>query len=198
MKIAVGPVAKYAGLATVVVEWSALFLYYVVNPIYFGHQYPISYFATLPVTKWVFTVGYVLAALCFWVFVKHYLRRHYAVPLGVFGISLSLFACTGIFPFDFSDALSLCVHSILAASAGLLFLLGMYLFARKASDRRVYFVTNMSVIMSLIFSILFILQPQTSPYVFLFEVSSWLALQLWTIWISFYTYRKNGIKKSTP
>ena len=182
--------AKYAGLATVAVEWSALALYYFKMPAYFGTQYPISYFATISETQWIFTTCYVLAAICFWIFVRHYLARHYTTPLVIFGVSLFLFACTGLYPFDFTDKLSTGIHSLLASSSGLLFLAGMYLLARKANDRYLYKITTTAALLSFVLSILFLLQPKTSQLVFIFETGSWLVLQIWTIWISFYTYRR--------
>lgn len=183
-------IAKYAGLATVVVEWSALLLYYLKMPLYFGSQYPISYFATLPETKWVFTTCYVLAAICFWIFARHHLTKHYTVPLKVFGISLLLFACTGLYPFDFADGWSVGVHSVLAGTSGTLFLVGMYLLAKKANDRILYRVTVASVILSFILSMVFMVLPKTSVLIFTFEAGSWLVLQIWTIWISFHTNKK--------
>ncbi len=182
--------AKYAGLATTAIEWSALLVYYVKQPVYFGVQYPISHYGTLPETKWVFTSCYVLAAICFWLFAKHHLVKYFDVPLKIFGVSLILFACTGLYPFDFTDKISTVIHSFLAASSGTLFLTGMYILAKKAKDVYLYRITTVAVSLSFIFSVIFLLLPKTSQLVFTFEASSWLVLQLWTIWLSFYTHKK--------
>lgn len=190
MPVKLEQIAKYAGLATTAVEWSALTIYYIKQPLYFGNSYPISYYATLQETKWVFTGCYVLAAICFWVFARHYLTKHYTVPLGVFGAALFLFACTGLYPFDFDDKVSTAIHSLLAISSGILFLVGMYILAKRAKDTYLYNITTIAVSLSFTFSVIFLLLPKTSQLVFIFEAGSWLVLQLWTIWISFYTYKK--------
>jgi hypothetical protein len=106
--------AKYAGIATVGVEWSALVLYYLRMPGYFGGQYPISYFATLPQTHVIFATCYVLAAICCWIFTKHHLGKHFRVPTNVFGVSLGLFAAMALFPVDFDNSLIFTVHSMFA------------------------------------------------------------------------------------
>lgn len=182
--------AKYAGIATVGIEWAALLLYYLKMPVYFGSQYPISYFATLSETKWVFTICYILAAISFWIFVRHYLAKYYIVPLQIFGISLFLFACTGLYPFDFSDNMSVGVHTLLASLSGILFLVGMCLLAKRTGDRYLFVITITAAVLSFLLSIIFVLLPKTSPLIFAFESGSWMILQIWTIWISFYTRKK--------
>lgn len=192
MSVRLEQFAKYAGIATTVIEWSALLLYFIKQPIYFGLQYPISHYATLAETRWVFVGCYVLAALCFWIFARHYLVKHYTVPLRLFGISLFLFACTGLFPFDFTDAVSTAIHSLLAAISGMTFLIGMVILARRANDGHLFRVTIGAVLFSFTFSLIFLLLPKESQLIFTFEAASWLVLQLWTIWISFYTFKKNA------
>lgn len=75
MSVRLEQIARYAGIATTGIEWSALLLYYLKQPVYFGSQYPISYYATLPETRWIFTGCYVFAAVCFWIFARYYLIK---------------------------------------------------------------------------------------------------------------------------
>ena len=158
--------------------------YYLKQPLYFGGKYPISYFATLPETRWVFSLCYVLAAISFWIFTKHHLNRHYVVPTKTFGISLMLFAGTGLVPVDFNNTLSLAVHSALALSSGLLFLAGMYLMAKKSDDPKLFKGTITAIILSFGLTLAFLASPKGSHLIFSFEVGSWLMLQLWTIWVT--------------
>lgn len=185
--------AKYAGLATVAVEWSALIIYYLKMPLYFGGKYPISYFATLPETKWAFSICYVVAALCFWIFAKHHLAKYYRIPLKIFGISMILFAVTGLFPYNPNDTTSIVTHSVLALSSGLLFLTGMYLLAKNANDKILSRITLLAIVLSFGLTVAFLLSPSDSILIFTFEAGSWLILQLWMIWISFYTHRRKAL-----
>lgn len=182
-------IAKYSGLATVAIEWSALIIYYLKKPLYFGGKYPISYFATIPETKWVFSVCYVLAAFCFWIFARHHLTKYYRVPLKIFGISMILFVGTGLFPYDSSDTTSVIIHSGMALTSGFLFLAGMYLLAKHAQDRMLFKVTLIAIVLSLGLTIALLLSSAESDLIFTFEAGSWLVLQLWMVWISFYSHK---------
>ncbi|HET9411636.1 MAG TPA: DUF998 domain-containing protein [Candidatus Saccharimonadales bacterium] len=183
--------AKYAGLATVAVEWSALLIYYLQMPLYFGWKYPISFFATLPETRWAFSACYTLAAICFWIFTKHHLAKYFTVPLKIFAVSLTLFAATGLLPYNPDDTASVVAHVSVALSSGLLFLVGMFVLAKKSQDRQVQTVTYAAILLSFALTMLFLLSPKESHLIFAFEAGSWLMLQLWTIWISFYVHKKN-------
>lgn len=189
-------VAKYAGFATVGIEWSALLFYYLKMPQYFGNMYPISHFATLPETRWVFTICYVLAAISFWIFTRHHLSRHYTIPTKTFGVSLLLLAGTGLFPFDYANTASLAIHTCLALSSGVLFIAGIYIMAKNSNDQLLFNVSLLTIIFSFMLTVAFLLSPKESPLVFAFEAISWLMLQLWTIWISFYIRRNEKVRNS--
>lgn len=186
-------IAKYAGFITVAIEWSALLMYYLRMPLYFGGMYPISYFATLPETRWVFTLCYVLAALSFWIFAKHYLAKYYRVPLRIFAVSLVLFAGVGLFPYDPHNFVSDTIHSGLVLLSGMLFLVGMLRIALHAKDNSIFTVTMTAAALSFILACSFLLTPKDGPFVFPLEAASWLVLQLWTIWISVYVRRHSRI-----
>ena len=186
MKLNVEAVAKYAGLATVAIEWSALLIYYLEMPLQFGGKQPISYFATIPETRWAFTACYVFAAISFWIFVKHHLAKYYRIPLKIFGISLVLFAGVGLFPYDPNDSTSTFIHAALALLSGLLFVIGMFLIAIRTKDKLLSITTFVSCLTSTTLTIAFLLVSRDSRLVFSLEAGSWLVLQLWTIWLTFY------------
>lgn len=186
--------AKYAGLATVAVEWSALTIYYLKAPLYLDGRHPISFFATLDETRWAFTVCYVLAAIFYWIFTKHHLAKYYKMPLKIFGISLLLFAATGLFPYDPENTVSLIIHTAMALSSSLLFAIGMYLFAKHASDKLLSNMTLTAIVFSVSLIIAFLLSPAESNLIFAFEAGSWFVIQLWVIWVSFYVHKRKRLE----
>jgi hypothetical protein len=185
--------AKYAGLATVVIEWAALLFYYLQLPLYFGGSHPISYFATVPQTRATFSICYTLAGIAFWIFAKHHLNKHFDMPLRVFGISMIFFIGMALFPFNPSSLASLLIHSSLTYSCAGLFLAGMYLTAKRSNDERLFRVTIAAIILNILLSIAFATAPAASNLVFSFEAGSWLVVQLWIIWLSFYLHNKKSV-----
>lgn len=196
MKLNIESIAKYAGLATVAVEWSALAVYFLKMPLYFGGKYPISYFATMPETRWAFTICYVLAAVFFWIFIKHHLAKYYRIPLKIFGLSLLLFAGVGLFPYEPTSFVSSLIHTILALSSGLLFVIGMLLVAKHTTDKTLARITTLSSAISFALTVAFLLVPKDSHLVFSLEAGSWLVLQLWTIWVTLYVRKHDKTQTS--
>lgn len=190
--------AQFAGIATTVIEWAALLIYYLQVPLYFGGQYPISYFATLPQTKIVFSVCYTVAAICFWIFVRHHVSKHYRVPIKIFGISMALLIGVALFPFDPNNAFSNAVHSILAYGSGLTFLAGVVVMAVHADDRFFTRVSMIAAVLSTGLTIAFAAIPPGSDLLFAFEAGSWLVWQVWTIWVTYYIYRNKPNTDSAP
>src|SRR5258706_6802494 len=121
--------AKYAGIATIGVEWLALLLYYITLPSYFGGQYPISYYASLPQTKFIFTICYTLAGIFFWIFVRHHLHKLYRAPVKIIGLSMILFVGMALVPYNPDNATSDLIHRTFAWSSGALFIAGLYIMA---------------------------------------------------------------------
>jgi len=187
--------AKYAGIATVSVEWLALLLYYLQRPEYFGGKYPISYFATLPQTRFIFSICYTLAGIFFWIFIRHHLHRYYRAPITLFTLSMVLFLALAIVPYDPANHLSSTIHSTLGYSSSIFFAVGMYLMAKNAHNKTVHRVTMLALLSSLLLLFAFTQAPKNSNLVFAFEAGSWLVWQLWIIWISFYSYKNSSIKK---
>jgi len=186
--------AKYAGIATVSVEWLALLLYYSKMPAYFGGEYPISYFAYLPQTRLVFNICYTLAGIFFWIFIRYHLHKHYPTPLKILGLSMLFFIGLALFPFDPNNRTSDLIHSLLGMISALLFVIGFYFMARKVKDRLVYRGTITMIIMSLTLFIAFIVSPKNSSLNFIFEAGSWLIIQIWVLWITFYTHKNPLLK----
>src|SRR5260221_644045 len=127
--------AKYAGIATVCVEWLALLFYYIQMPSYFGGQYPISYFASLPQTRLVFNICYTLASIFFWIFIRHHLHKYYRAPIKLFSLAMILFVGLALVPFNPGNPVSNSIHSALGFSSGILFLSGLYIMARNAKNK---------------------------------------------------------------
>ena len=187
--------AKYAGIATVCVEWLALLLYYLQMPSYFGGKYPISYFATVPETRLVFNICYTLAGLCFWIFIRHHLHKYYRAPIKIFAWSMLLFVGLALIPFNPANTASNIIHSTLGWSSAFLFALGMYVMARNSQNKYVHRSSLIAVIMSTILIVAFALSPKDSHFLFAFEAGSWLVWQIWILWISYYSYKHNSLKK---
>jgi hypothetical protein len=180
--------AKYAGIATVSVEWLALLLYYIRMPSYFGGKYPMSYFATLPQTKLIFTLCNTLTGLFFWIFVAYHLHKYYHVPCKIFAWSMTLFVCVAVIPFHPENSASSIIHGTLAWSAAILFVLGMYILARDSNNKYVYRTSIFAIILSIMLIVAYAISPKESHLIFAFEAGSWFVWQIWTLWISYYSF----------
>lgn len=183
--------AKYAGIATVSVEWLALLLYYIQMPSYFGGQYPISHFASLPETKLIFTICYVLAGTFFWIFLRHHIHNYYRVPIKLFTWSMILFVGLAITPYDPHNSVSNTIHVLLAQSSAILFVVGMYKLAKHANNKPVTYGTFIAILASLGLLIAFLMSPKESPLIFALEAGSWFVWQIWVLWISYYSFKNN-------
>lgn len=186
--------AKYAGIATVAIEWSALLAYYLLMPAYFGNKYPISYFDYLPQTRLVFNICYTLAGIFFWIFIKHHLHKHYPVPLKILGLSMLFFIGLALFPFNPNNPTNDLIHSSLGMISAILLIIGLSIMTKTVKDRIVYRGTMIMLVCSLILFAAFLVSPKQSNLIFAFEAGSWLVLQLWVFWISFYTIKNPLLK----
>lgn len=182
--------ARYGGFVAMGFEWSALLLFYLLAPEYFSGQYPISYFATLPQTQFIFTLCYLGAAFSFWIFANHHLKKHYQTPIKIFAVSMLAFVGLAVFPYNPAEAFSARVHIILAQLTFVSFYVGMILMARLSDEKRFRFITYATVLLSTALMAGFILGPKNSPFILFFEATSWLVCQLWIIWISWRAFNK--------
>lgn len=171
-------------------EWLALTLYYLRAPVYFSGEYPVSYFATLPETRIIFSICYLGAAVCFWIFVNHHLKNHYKTPLKIFAYSMVTFAAVALIPYNPDSALSLLVHNVLVQSSFVAFWLGMFLLGKHSQDRRFKIISYAATLLSFGLMLGFVLVPEASRLTLFFELSSWLVCQLWIIWLSIRAYKK--------
>lgn len=183
--------ARYGALTAVAIEWLSVLGFYISNPANFSGQYPLSYFATIPQTRPIFSICYTLAALSFWIFVKCHLSKHYQTPTKIFTASMLGFAAVAIVPFSFDDPVSSTIHNLSTLFFTVTFVTGMYLMSRSNSDSRVKLASGAMAAVSTIFVVLFWFVQKDSNLVLLFEAGSGLACQLWMIWISFHAFKKS-------
>lgn len=182
--------ARYGALVAVTIEWLSVLGFYFSNPSYFNGQYPLSYFATVPQTRYIFSICYTLAALSFWIFMKYHLNRHYRTPTRTFTLSMLGFAAVAITPFSFDDPVSSTIHNLLALFFTVTFIGGMYLMSWRNPDKQLKIASSMAATLSAILLLLFIFLQKDSYLVLLFEAGTGLTCQLWMIWISFHARNK--------
>lgn len=182
--------ARYGGVVAVFFELFALLLFYLHQPSAFNGNLPISYFATLPQTRVMFTLFYVIAALSFWIFAKHHLSRHYRTPLKIFAFSMIGFAAMAITPFDPNNTVSNVLHTIFSMSSFGAFLAGMYVMAKNNLDRQFRYITFAAVVLSGILIVSFRFVPQDSHLIMPLEAGAWFVCQVWMVWVSLVSYRK--------
>lgn len=190
MKRNIRSLAKFGAIAAVLIEWLSVVGFYLANPSSFNGEQPLSYFATLPQTRIIFSLCYTLAALSFWVFVRYHLRKHYIVPMQTFTLSMLSFAAMAIVPFTFNNPVTATIHNFLAFSFTALFILGIFLMARHNPDKQLRTVSIASAILSTICLALFLAVQKDSQYVLVFEAGSGFICELWMIWISFHSFKK--------
>jgi hypothetical protein len=182
--------ARYGALTAVAIEWLSLLGFYILNPANFSGQYPLSYFATIPQTRLIFSVCYTLAALSFWIFVKHHLSKHYQTPTKIFMLSMLGFAAVAVIPFHFDNPVTLLAHNISALFFSVTFIIGMYLMSWNNSDAQVKIVSGATATISTILLVLFLFSQKDSQLILMLEAGSGLACQLWMVWISLHALKK--------
>jgi hypothetical protein len=182
--------ARYGALTAVAIEWLSLLGFYLSNPTNFSGDYPLSYFATIPQTRVIFSLCYTLAALSFWIFVKYHLSKHYQTPTQLFALSMLGFAAIAIVPFSFDDAVTATIHNLLALFFSVTFIAGMYAFSRANSEEQLKLVSRYAAVVGTVLLLLFLFSQKGSHLVLVYEAGCGLVCQLWMVWISFRTFRK--------
>ena len=109
-RVTISKYAKYSGVVAVLFEWEALVLFYFFEPSYFDGHHPISFFATLPQTHFIFAACYTIAALNFLVFFRFHISKHYKTPMRVLALSLITFAAVAVLPYNPGNGVSTFVH----------------------------------------------------------------------------------------
>ena len=182
--------ARYAGLATVCIEWLAIGLFYTLRPDGFSGQSPISYFAAYPETQLVFSVCLTIAAVSFWVFSTWHLPKHYNTPVRLFAVSMLGYAALALTPFDPYNAASDALHKVLALGFSVTYLAGIYLVGKHNHDQQVRRASYLTVAVGGIAMVIFLLMDQNNPYRLLFEATSAMIGQMWIVWISWHSFKK--------
>jgi hypothetical protein len=182
-------IARYGGIIAVLFEWLALALFYLSQPTAFNGNLPISYFATLPQTRIIFTLCYVVAAISFWIFATFHLSKLYRTPLRIFAFSMLGFAAMAITPFNPDNTVSNVLHTLFTQSSFFAFLIGMYIMARSNEGKRFHYITILAATFSGVLLILFRFAPPGSHLILPFEAGAWLVCQLWIVWVSLATRR---------
>ena len=183
------PFARYGGIVTICLEWLAVLIFYILRPAEFSGEHTISYFASLPETRIVFSVCLTVAATSFWIFTTFHLPKYYAVPTRLFALSMLGYGVMALTPYNPDDATSDLIHSILALSFGLTFLAGIYLMGKNSKDSAVRLVSYLTAVLSGLVLFIFIVTPKGSQFVLLLEAISAFIGQAWVIWISFHSFK---------
>lgn len=179
------PIAKYGALAAAGVEWTSWILFYAIRPHEFGPNHPISYFATLGDTRWIFTISYLAAPLLFWLYIKFHLKQ--ALP--IFTASMIGFALVAIIPYDPQVAVSNLSHIGAFLFTAVTFMIGMYQVAVAAHDRLLRYGLLAFTGMSLVAYVGLLLSAGSGSAVLYWELGWWVTCQLWMIWVSVYDLR---------
>ncbi len=181
--------ARYAGLVTVCFEWLAVILFYLLRPSDFNGEHPISYFASLPETRVVFSICLFIAAVSFWIFTRYHLNKHYNVPVALFTFSMLGYAAMALTPFNPNDPASDIIHKILALSFSLTFLAGIYFIGKNNHDSQVRLMSYLALVLSSLAMIGFFIIPKGSSHMLLLEAASAFICQVWVVWISFHSFK---------
>lgn len=184
--------AKYAGLATVCFEWLAVILFFILRPGDFNGQNPVSYFASLPETRIIFSVCLTIAALSFWLFTSVHLPKYYKVPVRLFAASMLGYALLALVPFDPANTASDIVHRILALFFSITFLVGIYMVGKYNHDAQVRRVSYATAVLSGVVLAMFLTLPN-NQFVLALEALSACIGQAWIVWISFHSFAKSKL-----
>lgn len=189
MKSYIESFARYGALAAICFEWSALLYFYLVRPQDFDGRHTISYFSSLPETRVIFAVCYVLAALSFWLYSTYHLNKHLKTPTKIFALSMICFAAVALVPFDPYDQTSELVHKALALLFSAAFILGIIFIAKNNPHKHLRWVSGFCVGLSALFLAFFMNTSPGSPWLMVFEAGSGVSCQLWMVWVSLHTYK---------
>ncbi len=180
--------AAYGGIVAVCFEWLAVLSFYIRKPSDFDGSHPLSYFATLPQTKLIFTLCYLVAALSFWIFARYHLSKHYQTPTKVFALAMIGFAAVAILPYNPDSSVSYALHAFAAFTFSASFIGAIFIMTKRNDDKVLKRVSLPIVLVSGVLTIL-IVAYKDLPLILVFEVIAGLACQVWTLWINYLTLR---------
>lgn len=180
------PFAKYGGVVAVGLEWLAIAFFHARTNLGLNPNQPISYFSTLPETKLVFSLCFGLAATSFWIFVVGHLRTRYTTPTKLFSFASLGLLGIALVPYHPENQASNLAHIGIAYAMTLGFLFGIYSIGRRNNDKVLRKNTMLLVVLGAAIAALMGVLPRNLPWVVM-QIILGLLIQLWIIWITFYT-----------
>jgi len=181
-------IALFGGIIAIFFEWLAVLLFYINFPTEFGGEKPISYFATLPQTRIIFVSCLSLAAISFWIFVRWHLKKRIETPVKVFALSMLFYFGTAVFPFELDNGMSENIHKLFAYLFGLTFILGIYLIGKNSIYKKLKFFSHAITVIVLLLNLLMFFAVDKTHILF-FEVLAGFLCQIWTVGITYFTYK---------
>lgn len=180
--------ARYGAVLATGLEWLSWAWFYALRPDDWALSRPISYFATVPDTRWIFMALYVAAALSFWIFSRAHVVGISRAAHRSFGISMAAFAAVAAIPYNPDEPLSAGLHMTAFAITAVAFNTGMLLVALALHPPRwrwgLLGLTALSVLA--LCGVGFF---PDGPYVLVFELGWWIPCQVWMIAMSVYVWR---------
>ncbi|MDB5178836.1 MAG: hypothetical protein JWN01_779 [Patescibacteria group bacterium] len=183
--------AKYSGLVAVMFEWLALALFFILQPAYFDGKHPISYFATLPQTRYIFAACYAMAALNLWIFFRFHVGKHDKNSVKIFTLSLVSFVAIAIIPYAPENPVSAVVHNSMFLVSSIAFMLGMFLVSKNITGS-IFRNASMTLVALSTVAFLAYLTLRDSSLTLALETGWWLILQIWIFWVSYATLNKEA------
>lgn len=178
------PFLAYTGYLTVGLVWIALIGFFLLDTSFFLQFRPLSYFATRPNTRSMYTASFVMAAIFLWVFMTFWVRRFLRVPVGLFTISCVAFIGVAAIPFHPEDIRNLVQHENITTLFAAALILGIffvgYLNKNAALKKLSYLCAGVGFVASFI-----VWQSDGSSKLIVFlEIFNALLAQTWIIWLS--------------
>ena len=177
-------IARYGGVATIVIDWSVLVIFYSIYPERMQLRYTVSSFALLPETNVLFSVFFLFAVIAFWIFVQFYLSQHYKTPKKVFGLSmLGIILALIAVAIPHSPWYPL-LHIVGSWTFALGFLLAITLMDRDNTQKQFRRVTRIVAVASAAtLVLLFLLRPLHITLIF--ELAIAVICHFWILWVTF-------------
>ena len=179
--------AKYFGLLTMVIEWSLLIFLYVNYPTRFSESTPLSDFLGFAATRYIFIVGFSLASITFWVFVRWHLAARYKTSSRVFGLSLLCLIVALLIPYKDGTSHLHLIHILGAMLFAVGFYVGVLLLGLQNKDR---YLRRASVAITVGLALILLIAAMINLEAILYiELAIGLFGHLWILFISIYSMK---------
>lgn len=182
------PIAAYAGIAAVVLQWITLLSFLILDFNYAEQLRPISYFATRPATQQMFTFGFAISGLLVLAFIFLWAHSRIKISLILFGLSMAFFIAMATIPFRPENIQNLVQHERVTAFFALTYVLGMLHVGIRTTDRGLRHVSFICGGIGLIFGIVTWNTNNAvhTTTIILYEIICALAAQFWILYLSNY------------